>query len=151
MADQYLSVSMDVPVTPSAVFSVLTDPAKHVELDGSGMLQLAHAPRRITGEGETFAIAMRDESGRPYEVVNHVVAYEADKVIAWMPARPDRPPVGVRWEWELTATEDGTRVTQTCDWSRVTDPDYLARRSLPRVSADKMRESITQVAARACR
>lgn len=145
MPDKFVSVSVDVSTAPAALFAVLTDPAKHVEVDGSGMLQLAHAPARITAVGETFAIAMRDESGRAYEVVNHVVAFEPDTHLAWMPGRTDTPPVGVRWDWQLAPIPGGTRVTQTCDWSTVTDAEYLARRSLPRVSADKMRATIEQM------
>lgn len=147
MTDKFLSVSVDVSASATDLFAVLADPAKHVEVDGSGMLQLAHAPDRITALGETFAIAMQDEEGRPYEVVNHVVAFEPGAHLGWMPARVDTPPVGVRWDWQLTVIPGGTRVTQTCDWSAVTSTEYLARRSLPRVSADKMRETIERMAA----
>lgn len=145
MTDKFVSVIVDVSVTATALFAVLTAPAQHVAVDGSGMLQLAHAPDRISAVGDTFAIAMRDEAGHPYEVVNHVVAFEPDTHLAWMPARVDTPPVGVRWDWLLTPLPQGTRVTQTCDWSAVTSAEYLARRSLPRVSPEKMRETIERI------
>lgn len=145
MTDKFVEVTRDVTSSAPDLFTILTDPARHAEIDGSGMLVVADAPARITAVEQTFSMSMRDEQGRPYEVVNHVVAFEPDRQIAWSPARPDRDPLGVRWEWTLQPMGTGTRVTQRCDWSRVTDADYLARHNLPRVSTDKMLSTIDKV------
>lgn len=125
---------------------MLADPAKHVEADGSGMLVLAQGSGQITGVGQTFTMSMRAEDGRAYEVANHVVAFEADRHIGWLPGRVGAEPVGVRWEWFLEPKGEGTSVRQRCDWSAVTDAEYLARWSLPRVSADKMRATVLRIA-----
>lgn len=146
MGETFLEVHVTVEPSPSELFAVLVDPAKHVEADGSGMLMLAQGSGQITGVGQTFTMSMRAEDGRAYEVANHVVEFEADRHIAWTPARVGARPVGVKWEWFLEPSGAGTAVRQRCDWSAVTDAEYLARRPLPRVSADKMRATVLRIA-----
>ncbi|KAA0024431.1 hypothetical protein [Antrihabitans cavernicola] len=146
MTDKFVQVTADVAPSAASIFAVLANPAKHVEMDGSGMLVLARAPEVITAVGQIFAMSMKDEQGRSYEVDNHVAAFDADRHIAWLPGAAGAEPLGIRWDWVLEPTETDTRVTQRCDWSQVTNERYLATFTLPRVSAEKMRASIEKVA-----
>jgi hypothetical protein len=139
-------VSTEVDADPAALFAVLRSPSRHVEIDGSGSLQVASGSEVLRGVGDVFSMAMDFAPVGRYEVDNHVVAFEQDRHLAWMPARPGVEPIGVRWDWTLTVLAGGgTRVTQTCDWSRVTDEAYLESRPLPRVSEAQMRVTIERL------
>lgn len=146
--DKHLTVTAEVAAEAGALFAVLGSPVRHVDIDGSGSLKGAKAPSAITGVGEIFSMSMDFAPTGRYEVDNHVVAFEQDRHLAWMPSRPGAEPIGVRWDWELTPLPDGgTRITQTCDWSRVTDEHYLATRPLPRVNDRQMRATIDRLVA----
>ncbi|WP_343930037.1 SRPBCC domain-containing protein [Tsukamurella strandjordii] len=136
-------------VPPEALFAALARPAAHVAADGSGMLRglSEGTPEVITAAGQTFGMEMSDEQGRPYSVDNHVSAFEPGRRIAWLPAGRGRSPIGVEWSWEFTPQGDGTRIDVTCDWSRVTSEAYLARFTLPRVSAEKVRATVDAMTA----
>ncbi|MBS4101177.1 SRPBCC domain-containing protein [Tsukamurella paurometabola] len=149
MTETAQTVTVFADVQPSVLFEALTRPAVHAAADGSGMLRgvSADSPETITGVGQTFGMEMTDEQGRPYSVDNHVVAFEPGARIAWLPAGRGKPPVGVEWSWEFIPEGDGTLVAVTCDWSRVTNEAYLARFTLPRVSADEVRATVDAVIA----
>ncbi|CAM3414520.1 hypothetical protein [Tsukamurella hominis] len=153
MTDTAQTVTVFADVPPAVLFAALTRPAVHAAADGSGMLRGVSdgTPETITGVGQTFGMEMTDEQGRPYSVDNHVTAFEPDRRIAWLPAGRGKPPVGVEWSWEFTPHSDngvdGSLIAVTCDWSRVTNEAYLARFTLPRVSADKVRATVDAVIA----
>ncbi len=140
--------SVEVPA--AALFAVLADPVRHLEIDGSGMLRPGADSRPITGVGQVFTMEMHYPSLGDYRTENHVVQFEDGRSIAWMTAREGRPPAGVRWTWELQPETDGrTTVVHTYDWSRVTDPAVLARVAFPRVSAEALEASVRRLAATA--
>jgi hypothetical protein len=145
---QTVTVIVD-DITPAALFATLARPAAHLAADGSGMLRGLSdgTPATITGVGQIFGIEMTDEQGRDYSVDNHVTAFEPDRRIAWLPAGRGREPVLVEWSWEFTPDGDGTRIDVTCDWSQVTNEAYLARFTLPRVSAEKVRATVAAMSA----
>ncbi|MGW7487897.1 SRPBCC family protein [Streptomyces sp. NPDC054786] len=130
-----ISVNKDIDATPQQLFAVLRDPARHAELDGSGMLRgRPEGPSRL-GPGDRFSMGMAQ--GRvAYRSVNVVVEYEKDRLIAWETwgeFRGRRLVGGQRWRYELTPVEDAggpdgtegrgtTRITHTYDWSRARLP-----------------------------
>ncbi|MER6839388.1 SRPBCC family protein [Streptomyces platensis] len=138
-----ISVSRDIVATPRELFDVLRDPARHAELDGSGMLRGRPQGPSPLGPGDRFSMGMAQ--GRiAYRSVNVVVEYEKDRLIAWETwgeLRGRRLVGGQRWRYELTpvngtegmdATDgaaDGsagtTRVTHTFDWSRARLPRLI--------------------------
>ncbi|WP_153504942.1 SRPBCC family protein [Cumulibacter manganitolerans] len=141
----HLRVSVVTDARIPRLFDYLSVPAHHVRIDGSGTLVSAD-DRPITAVGDTFRVHMDFAPRGKYVSENHVVAFVPDVQIAWMPARPGRPPLGIRWDWEFDVGPKGeTVVTLTCDWSRVTDPEYLATYRLPRISAEEMRLSIKRL------
>ena len=107
-------ITIDAP--PDVVFAILATPRQHTRIDGSGSVQSVIAgPERITRTGERFTVRMK-LFGVPYVIVNRVVEFEADRLIAW------RHFTANRWRYELAPTADGgTRVTETFDASRA-DP-----------------------------
>lgn len=157
MSDTAQTVTVVVDdIPPTRLFAALARPATHLATDGSGMLRglSEDTPDVISAVGERFGMEMTAEDGREYSVTNHVTGFEPGRRIAWMPAGRGREPIGVEWSWlfepaEVTGGGTGTRVSVTCDWSRVTDEAYLARFTLPRVSADAVRATVVAVAQRA--
>ncbi len=112
MSDQVSdSISIDAP--PGVVFAILASPRQHSRIDGSGSVQSVIAgPDRISGKGERFVVRMK-LFGVPYVIVNRIVEFEPDRLIAW------RHFTANRWRYELTPTADGgTTVTETFDMSR---------------------------------
>jgi uncharacterized protein YndB with AHSA1/START domain len=108
------SITIDAP--PDVVFAILAAPRQHSRIDGSGSVQsVISGPDRITAKGDRFVVRMK-LFGVPYVIVNRVVEFEPDRLIAW------RHFTANRWRYELTRTDGGgTTVTETFDSSRV-DP-----------------------------
>ena len=112
MSDQVSdSISIDAP--PAVVFTILAAPRQHSRIDGSGSVQSVIAgPDRISGTGERFVVRMK-LFGVPYVIVNRIVEFEPDRLIAWRHFTTNR------WRYELAPTADGgTTVTETFDMSR---------------------------------
>lgn len=146
--DTRITVSRTVDESAAKIFKVLTLPANHVKLDGSGFVRSAVGTDRITGTGDVFTMNMEGaHMGGEYQTENHVVGYEKDKLLAWRTAPAGTEPPGWEWVWELEAQgPDQTLVTQTYDWSRVTDKELLAKNLFPLVGEDQLEQSLGKVA-----
>jgi uncharacterized protein YndB with AHSA1/START domain len=105
------NITIDAP--PAVVFAILAAPRQHARIDGSGSVQsVMSGPERITATGQSFVVRMK-LFGVPYVIMNRVVEFEPDRLIAW------RHFTANRWRYELAPTADGgTRVTETFDMSR---------------------------------
>jgi uncharacterized protein YndB with AHSA1/START domain len=113
-----VTVERVVPAPPSAVFDLLVDPARHLEIDGSGTVQRARSGGRRLRLGDSFGMDMK--WGTRYSTRNLVVELEEDRRIAWRtlaPAPLDRLFTGRTWRYELEEVEGGTRVRETWDVS----------------------------------
>ena len=115
-----VEVSRRIDAPAAAIFELLVSPRRHWEFDGSEMLRGAVDDCSISRVGETFTIKMH-RLGRDYEMINHVVAYEANRLIAWEPSPGDVDtaggdpskigvPSGYRWGYELVPDGVGTTV-----------------------------------------
>ena len=140
-------VEQTVAAGAPELFAVLSDPRRHTEIDGSGMLRPTTGTSVITGVGQVFTMEMTYPSLGEYRTDNLVVEFEQDRRLTWATSRTGLPPAGVWWTWELTPHPDGgTTVTHTYDWSRVVDPAVLARVSFPRVSAAQLEATVDALA-----
>jgi hypothetical protein len=120
-----VAVSRRIAAPAGDIFAILTDPARHLDLDGSGMLRGAVTTERITGIGDVFVMRMYFVALGDYEMNNHVVEYERDRRIGWEPEAGRGHPGegGGRWghRWSYQLTPDGpaaTVVTEIYDCSR---------------------------------
>jgi len=113
-----VSVSRVIKASPDVIFDVLADPARHVEIDGSGTVQTI----RPDHPGESRRLELGSQFGMdmkmgplPYRITNTVKEFEENRLIAWAHFG------GHRWRYELEPTEvDGataTEVTESFDWS----------------------------------
>ena len=125
-----VQVSRRIGASAAVVFSVLADPARHTELDGSGMLRGAVTTTPVGAVGDVFAMKMHFPALGDYQMINHVVEFERDRRIAWEPeAGPGHPEEGGgrwghRWSYDLTPDgPDATIVTEAYDCSRLAAED----------------------------
>ncbi|NHA66559.1 SRPBCC family protein [Phycicoccus flavus] len=147
--DKKITVSRTIDSSAAEVFDVLTLPANHVELDGSGFVVSDEHNDRITGTGQVFTMNMTgDHMGGDYKTDNHVVGYEPNKLVAWKTAPAGTEPPGWQWVWELEPQgPDSTLVSVTYDWAQVTDPELLQKVSFPLVSQSQLEDTLAKLAA----
>ncbi|SEG17983.1 Activator of Hsp90 ATPase homolog 1-like protein [Actinacidiphila yanglinensis] len=122
-----VAVSRLIPAPAAALFRVLANPARHTDLDGSGMLRGAVTETAVARVGDVFVMGMYHAPHGHYEMNNHVVEFEQDRRIAWEPeagrGHPDHDASGARWghRWTYSLTPTGpasTLVTESYDCSR---------------------------------
>jgi uncharacterized protein YndB with AHSA1/START domain len=108
---------------PAVIFYLLSDPAGHVAIDSSGMLQSAEGAK-VNAVGDSFVVHMDRESlgDRPlgkYDVTVTITRFEPVARIEWTIGTAERPTIGHLYGYELQPDADGTRVTSYYDWSQV--------------------------------
>lgn len=111
-----VSVERVIAASPEAIFGLLADPARHRDIDGSGSVRGPKGESRALELGSTFGMSMK--IGLPYSMVNTVVEYEPDRLIAWKTTGPTaigRHVGGRIWRYELEPVDGGTRVRETWD------------------------------------
>lgn len=124
MATDRVSVSRRIDASAATVFSVITEPRQHVEIDGSGML-MATTNEQLRAVGDTFDMDMdREPLGDlpmgKYKVRNTVTKLEPDVALEWNVGGVDQPPFGHVFGYELLAAgPSSTDVTLYCDWTGV--------------------------------
>jgi len=155
MADSdQIQVSRTVDARPEEVFAVLSDPARHLDMDTSGMLRGAEGDTTLSAVGDEFVIDMNNQTLGDYKMKNTVITYEKDRSIGWAPKLypedgytdkiGDMKAGGHTFTWHLEPEGSGTKVTQVYDWSGVADPRFKG--VCPMVSAEQLAESIEKVA-----
>jgi uncharacterized protein YndB with AHSA1/START domain len=130
MTDRQISMSRVVDAPAARIFELLVDPANHPLLDGSGSVRASRStgPRRLE-LGSRFGMDMR--LGLPYKILNTVVEFEPERLIAW------RHFSGHRWRWQLRDLGDGrTEVTETFDWSTARSPRIIEFLGFPARNRD---------------
>jgi uncharacterized protein YndB with AHSA1/START domain len=133
-----VSTSRTIAAPAQAIFDVLADPTMHPVIDGSGTVQGVQdgGPERL-GLGVRFGMNMR--IGTPYRVLNTVVEFEEGRLIAW------RHFHGHRWRYELEPVPEGTKVTETFDWSRALVKLFVQLAGYPRRNLAGMRETLVRL------
>ena len=145
-----IAASCTVTASPAEVFRIVTDPAMHVEIDGSGMLQAAPGAKRLEAPGDTFEMDMdREPLGDvpmgKYKALNTVTRIIPDELLEWNVGSSDRGPYGHVYGWEITAVGPGeTEITNYCEWPNVPEK---AREHFPIVPLAMLEKSVDNLAA----
>ena len=64
MSDERVSATRRIAASASDIFGIVTDPAKHVEIDGSHMLEAVENATPLRAVGDSFIVNMdRDALG----------------------------------------------------------------------------------------
>jgi uncharacterized protein YndB with AHSA1/START domain len=147
------TVERTIPAAPEAIFALLTDPSRHHDIDGSGMVKDAkNAPERVE-LGDTFGMAMK--LGVPYSTHNEVVEFDDNRRIAWQHSTSGAigsvVGPGAIWRYELEPADGGTKVRETWDFSAVRGIKSLLRiarsRRATRAGMEKTLENIEELLA----
>ena len=112
-----VSVTRRIAAPASQLFQIVSNPAGHVDIDGSGMLEAATDARPLTAVGETFDIDMdREPLGDipdmgKYKVRNTVTKIVPGRLFEWTVGGIDRPPSGHLYGWQLEPVGDAETST----------------------------------------
>ena len=146
-----VTVSRRIAAPAAAVFATVSDPAGHVEIDGSGMLLLARHAGPLTAVGDTFVVDMDREPlgdipmGR-YSTQNTVTRIEPGRLVEWAPGGVDRSPYGHVYGYALTPVDDATTdVALYCDWSGLPERRKARAANFPVVPASMLEETLAKL------
>jgi hypothetical protein len=150
-----VSATGHVAASAHDVFVIVCDPTRHVDIDGSGMLQVAPDARLLTAVGQTFDM---DMDRRPLGDIPNMAEYKVrctvtqlipDRLIEWSATPAGQPASGVVWGWQLEPVSETTcQVTNYCDWTNVSTAlraSYSVRsggRRWPVVPVDRLEKSV---------
>jgi hypothetical protein len=122
-----VSATCSIPANAAQIFSTVSSPRGHVQIDGSGMLTSSENEHSLTKVGDAFEIEMDREPlgdvplGR-YTVVNTVTQLIPSELIEWNVTFKGVEPIGHVYGFILAPLKDSvTEVTNYCDWSNITE------------------------------
>jgi uncharacterized protein YndB with AHSA1/START domain len=128
MADDRVSATTVINASAEAIFAVLTDPAQHAAIDGTGWVCDTVDSKRLTAAGQIFRMSMYHPNHPEgnYETANRVQVFDPPSTISWETGYdPGDGPLrfgGWFWRYDLTpAGPSSTTVTLSYDWSACSD------------------------------
>lgn len=137
IAGRTVSASTVVAAPPDEVFALLANPHRHHEFDGSGTVRGAVSGPDRLALGDRFAMRMKIKL--PYRVTNRVVEFEPDRRIGWC------HPAKAVWRYELEPVGDGTRITETFDYSGSPVAKGMELAGFPKGNARSIRDTLSRL------
>lgn len=137
MDHRRISRAVDVDAQPEAIFTLLADPARHAEIDGSGTVRAQTGTPQPLRLGSRFR--MRMHLGLPYLITNEVIEFEPNHRIAW------RHWGHHVWRWILEEVADGTRVTEEFQWGTARAPMLLELAKVPERNDESIRRTLDRL------
>ncbi len=141
-----LSVERFVPAPPEAVFDLLVDPARHVDIDGGESVKGARSGGRRLGLGDRFGMDMH--LGTTYSTLNTIVELEENRRIAWQTTAtgPLSKVLGGRiWRYVLEPVDGGTLVTETWDIRAERTPSKPFVRRMASMTRRNMERTLARI------
>lgn len=141
-----VSVKRVVPAPADQIFDLLVDPARHLDIDGSGTVQRARSGGRRLRLGDTFGMDMK--LGAKYSTRNEVVELVENERIAWRTLAPFPLTLlftGRTWRYELEPVEGGTLVRETWDISTEAWPGRQAVRRMAGQTKRNMERTLERI------
>ena len=152
MSTERVAATRRIAAPAAAIYALVSDPAGHVRIDGSGMLEASAQARPLTAVGDTFDMSMdrtplNDIPGLvKYTVRNTVTRLEPGRLVEWTIGAPDQPPLGHVYGWQLEPVDDDhTDVTNYCDWSNIVDALRARNRTWPIVPVEMLEASVAKL------
>lgn len=151
-----LQATKVIDASPDQVFALLSDPARHTDIDDADMLRgLVEDTAPIAGIGQVFTMNMYQDELGDYRMINTVTAFLPGSRIGWAPSLDptcelaeklgDMDASGHTYTYDLREVDGGTEVTQTYEWMSVRDPKFLEL--FPRVSQRQLEGTLDRIAA----
>ena len=138
MTSRSVSRSRLIHASPEAIFSIVSSPAGHVQIDGSGSVrENIEGPDQLA-LGDRFRMDMK--MGVPYKMWSTVVEFEQDRLIAWAHVGKHR------WRFELDPEGDATMVTHTFDWSTAISPKFIEIMGYPKKHPANLEATLERLA-----
>ncbi|MFW5469718.1 SRPBCC family protein [Knoellia sp. CPCC 206435] len=141
-----VSVERVVPATADKIFDLLVDPARHLDIDGSGTVRRARSGGRRLRLGDSFGMDMK--LGARYSTRNEVVELVEDRRIAWRTLAPFPLSLlftGRTWRYELEPVDGGTLVRETWDLSTEAFPGRPAVRRMAGTTRRNMDRTLARI------
>ncbi|WP_404383052.1 SRPBCC family protein [Knoellia locipacati] len=141
-----VSVERVVPASADQIFDLLVDPARHLDIDGSGTVQRARSGGRRLRLGDSFGMDMK--LGAKYSTRNEVVELVENERIAWRTLAPFPLTLlftGRTWRYELEPVEGGTLVRETWDISTEAWPGRQAVRGMAGQTKRNMERTLARI------
>ena len=140
-----VTVERTIPAPPQAIFDLLSDPARHSEIDGSGAVKGARGTPQKLSLGTRFGMSMR--MGLPYGTENEVVEFEEPRRIAWQTRGTGlmRFMGGRIWRYELEPVEGGTLVKESWDITHESTLSKPAVRMAASTTAKNMTATLERI------
>ena len=148
MATDRVSATRRISASAQTIYVIVSDPARHVDIDGSGMLQVAPDARPLTAVGQTFDM---DMDRRPLGDIPNMAEYRVrctvtqlipDRLIEWTVRAVGKPPAGHVYGWQIEPLTDGEcLVSNYCDWTNISE-ELRARFRWPVVPVDRLENSV---------
>lgn len=148
MSTDRVSATRRISASAQTIYVIVSDPARHVDIDGSGMLQAAPDARPLTAVGQTFDM---DMDRRPLGDIPNMAEYKVrctvtqlipDRLIEWTVRAVGKPPAGHVYGWQIEPLTDGEcLVSNYCDWTNISE-ELRARFRWPVVPVDRLERSV---------
>jgi uncharacterized protein YndB with AHSA1/START domain len=141
-----VSVERVIAAPADQIFDLLVDPARHLDIDGSGTVQGARSGGRRLALGDAFGMDMK--LGASYSTRNEVVELVENRRIAWRTLAPFPLTLlftGRTWRYELEPVEGGTLVRETWDISTEAWPGRQAVRRMAGSTRRNMERTLTRI------
>jgi hypothetical protein len=148
MSADRISATRRIAAPASTLFAIVSSPAGHVQIDGSGMLEASDGAKPLTAVGDTFGMDMdrtplNDIPGLvKYQVLNTVTQIVPDRLIEWSVGSAERPSIGHVYGWQIEPVSDTEcDVTNYCDWTGVSQR-RREQRPWPVVPVEMLEQSV---------
>lgn len=141
-----VSVERVIPAPADKIFDLLVDPARHLDIDGSGTVQRARSGGRRLRLGDSFGMDMK--LGARYSTRNEVVELVENRRIAWRTLAPFPLALlftGRTWRYELEPVDGGTLVRETWDISTEAWPGRPAVRRMAGQTRRNMERTLKRI------
>ena len=145
MTTERFEVQREIAAPPAKVFALLCDPAGHVSIDSSGMLQSADG-EQVGQVGDTFVVhmdreALNDYPMGKYDVTVIITKFQRDAEIEWTISGKIQPPIKHLYGYRLQPSETGTLVTSYYDWSQI-EQQYREHNIFPVIPEAALRTTL---------
>ena len=153
MAEDRVSATRVIDAPAEAIFAVLTDPAKHAAIDGTGwVVRGSRESKPLTAAGQIFRMSMYhpNHPDGSYQTANRVQAIDPPRTVSWETGEEAGDGTlrlgGWSWRYDLTpAGPSSTAVTLSYDWSAA--PDTIRERmAFPPFPPEHLSNSLAHLA-----